>query len=254
MAIKRFNNVTLPLLTYSPTSRNHRVSGFEVAGDECSSLSSYTLTNGQDNVGEVIEAAYRQILNEQQMLSFNRQKLLESQLRIGSLTVREFIRGLLLSDAFRRRNYECNNNYRFAQMCIQRVLGREVYDQREKIAWSIVLATKGLEGFVDALLSSDEYLENFGEDTVPYQRRRILPQHNTGDITFAHMARYDDSHLAQLKALGNDFSADRYVPGLVRLPSPALQKVGAAITIFGAVFLSGLVFATILSWFGWLKI
>lgn len=29
-------------------------------------------------------------------------------------------------------------------MCIQRVLGRDVYNDREKLAWSIVLATKGL--------------------------------------------------------------------------------------------------------------
>jgi phycobilisome rod-core linker protein len=54
-------------------------------------------------------------------------------------------------------------------MCIQRLLGRDVYNEREKIAWSIVLATKGLKGFIDDLLDSPEYLANFGYDTVPYQ-------------------------------------------------------------------------------------
>ena len=91
----------------------------------------------------LISAAYRQIFNEQQLLKSNRQTFLESQLRFGQLSVRDFIRGLATSDPFRQRNYECNNNYRFVQMCVQRILGREVYSDREKLAWSIVLATKG---------------------------------------------------------------------------------------------------------------
>jgi phycobilisome rod-core linker protein len=49
-----------------------------------------------------------------------------------------------------------NNNYRFVEMCIQRVLGREVYDPKEKLAWSIVLATKGIKGFIDSLLGVSE--------------------------------------------------------------------------------------------------
>lgn len=53
-------------------------------------------------------------------------------------------------------------------MCIQRLLGREAYSEQEKIAWSIVIATKGLPGFIDALLNSQEYLENFGYDTVSF--------------------------------------------------------------------------------------
>lgn len=41
-------------------------------------------------------------------------------------------------------------------MCIQRVLGRDIYSEREKLAWSIIIASKGLEAFVDSLLDSDE--------------------------------------------------------------------------------------------------
>ena len=123
----------------------------------------------------------------------------------SKITVKSFIRGLLLSDSFRRLNYDCNNNYRFVELCIQRVLGRYVYDEREKLAWSIVLATKGLQGFVDELLNTEEYLDNFGEHTVPYQRRRILPQRVEGDLPFARMARY-----------GTDFRD--------KLPTPMVRK------------------------------
>ena len=43
------------------------------------------------------------------------------------------------------------------------------------------MATKGLQGFIDALLDSEEYLTNFGYNTVPYQRRRVLPGRAEGE-------------------------------------------------------------------------
>jgi phycobilisome rod-core linker protein len=194
--------MTLPMLSYPPTSQNQRVADYGVAGDE--TPQKYITTNllSGSEMDELIWAAYRQIYNEQQLLNSNRQKTLESQLRNGQITVRDFVRGLVLSEPFRRRNYDCSNNYRFAQMCVQRVLGREVYGDREKIAWSIVLATEGLEGFINTLLNSEEYRSNFGEDTVPYQRRRILPQRDKGDLPFARMPRYGADYRQQLEAMG----------------------------------------------------
>lgn len=188
----------LPLLEYAPLSENHRVEGFEIPGDEQPMI--YTTENllSSSEMEMLIMAAYRRIYNEQQMLESSREPFLESQLRADQITVRDFIRGLVLSDSFRRLTFDCNDNYRFAEICVQRLLGRNVYGEREKIAWSAVLMTKGLKGFVDALLSSDEYLSNFGYDTVPYQRRRILPQQDEGEVTFEHMSRYGESYRAQL--------------------------------------------------------
>ncbi len=194
--------MVIPLLSYSFSTQNQRVDGYEVPGDEQPRIYTTQYLLSELELDELIKAAYRQIFNEQQLLLSNRQICLESQLRFGQITVREFVRGLLLSDSFRRRNYEPNNNYRFVQMCIQRVWGREVYDNREKLAWSIVLATKGLQGFVDALLSSEEYLKNFGDDTVPYQRRRILPLQIQGDLPFARMPRYGADYRYKLEELG----------------------------------------------------
>ncbi|BAY27523.1 phycobilisome rod-core linker polypeptide [Calothrix sp. NIES-2100] len=182
--------MSIPLLEYAPLSQNHRVEGFEVPGDEQPRI--YTTDNllAGSEMDMLIMAAYRQIFNEQQTLDSYRQRFLESQLRAGQITVRDFIRGLVMSDSFRRLTYNSNNNYRFAEICIQRLLGRNVYSDREKLAWSIVLATKGLQGFIDELLNTEEYLSNFGYDTLPYQRRRILPQRTQGELPFARMARY----------------------------------------------------------------
>ena len=223
--------MTISLLEYSPSSQNQRVEGFEIPGDE--QPRQYTLDNlpKGTEVDEIFWAAYRQIFNEQQIITANRQKALESQLRNGQITTQDFIRGLLLSDSFRRLNYETNNNYRFVELCIQRVLGRPVYNNSEKLSWSIVLATKGLQGFVDALLTSEEYLNNFGFNTVPYQRRRILPQRAQGELPFARMARYDSYHLDELYRTGQlrkfsqgivDRSASVYRRVLFLVPASAV--------------------------------
>lgn len=68
---------------------------------------------------------------------------------------------------------ETNDNYRLVDITFKRFLGRATYGKDEQIAWSIVIATKGLAGFIDAVVDSEEYRQNFGDDIVPYQRRRF---------------------------------------------------------------------------------
>jgi phycobilisome rod-core linker protein len=196
----------IPLLSYTSTSRNQRVCGYEIPSDEQPRIYSTENLLSPVEMDTLILVAYRQIFNEQQMLSSNRQRFLESQLRVGQITVKEFIRGLITSDSFRRLTYNSNNNYRFVQICIQRVLGREVYNEQEKLAWSIVLATKGLQGFIDDLLNHEEYLSNFGDNTVPYQRRRILPGRSQGELPFERMARYGTDYRDKLPV------SKKYVP------------------------------------------
>jgi phycobilisome rod-core linker protein len=67
---------------------------------------------------------------------------------------------------------ETNSNYRLVDISFKRFLGRATYGKDEQIAWSIVIPTRGFNGFIDALVDSDEYRQNFGDYIVPYQRRR----------------------------------------------------------------------------------
>ncbi|MDY7020438.1 MAG: phycobilisome rod-core linker polypeptide [Cyanobacteriota bacterium] len=235
--------MAIPLLEYKPVSQNVRVSGYEVPGDEQPRIySAENLPSGTE-WDEIIWAAYRQIFSEHQLLKSNRQKFLESQLKFGQITVRGFIRGLATSDPFLRLNYQTNSNYRFVEMCVQRILGRDVYSEREKIAWSIVVATKGPVGFIDALLNSDEYLENYGDEIVPYQRRRVLPQRNQGETPFnLKTPRYGDYHRAQLgfPQMIWQTSVRRFTPqeqqakegdpskflGMARQVTPAVNNIG----------------------------
>ena len=239
--------MSIPLLEYSPTSQNHRVIGYEISGEEQPKIYNSENLLSAAEMDQLIEAAYRQVFNEQQMLRSNRQRELESQLRNGQITVRDFVRGLVMSESFRRRNYEVSNNYRFVQMCVQRILGRDVYQEKEKLAWSIVLATSGLQGFIDALLNSEEYMNNFGYDTVPYQRRRILPQRDSGELPFARMPRYGADHRAVLQEMGY-FSGK--IPSVQPYYPPAqVLLAGKIITIAGATILGlGTVAVALAAW------
>ena len=171
--------MSIPLLEYKPRSQNSRVDGYDVGTDDQPRIYSAENAFSETEIKELIDAAYRQIF----FYAFNsdREIFLESQLRNRQITVRDFIRGLLLSETFRNSFYEKNSNYRFVEQVIERALGRQVYNEREKIAWSIKIGTKGLKGFIDELLDSDEYMENFGYDIVPYQRRRVLAGRQTGE-------------------------------------------------------------------------
>ena len=183
--------MAIPLLEYSPNSQNQRVSGYEVPGDEQPRTYSTDNLLSPSDMDNLIEAAYRQIFFH--AFAADRERFLESQLRSGQITVRDFVRGLLLSNTYKRSFYDLNSNYRFVEHTVQKALGRDVYSQREKIAWSIVVATKGIAGFVDDLLNSEEYLEAFGYDTLPYQRRRVLPGRAEGERPFNITSpRYDE--------------------------------------------------------------
>jgi phycobilisome rod-core linker protein len=189
--------LTIPLLNYIPSSQNSRVEGYIVGGDEQSfGFTSDNVTCDSD-WAVLIEAAYRQIFFH--AFKCDRQVVLESQLKNGQLTVRDFIRGLLLSETFTNSFYNKNSNYRFVEQCVQRVLGRDVFSEREKIAWSAVVMTKGAAAFIDELLNSQEYLDNFGYNTVPYQRRRSLASRETGEIPFnIKSPRYDAYYRSQI--------------------------------------------------------
>ena len=144
-----------------------------------------------DNIDTVIESAYRQVFFH--AFKSDRDSFLESQLRDGQITVRDFIRGLTLSDTFTRTFYGFNSNYKVVRHLCERILGRKVNGKGEELSWSIVIATKGLQGLVDVLMDSQEYLDTFGYDTVPYQRNRVLPGRELGETPFnITTPRYDE--------------------------------------------------------------
>ncbi|MBW4654011.1 MAG: phycobilisome rod-core linker polypeptide [Kaiparowitsia implicata GSE-PSE-MK54-09C] len=176
----------LPVLKYNPSTQNQRVQSFGTVDTNGDLPVIYRLEDATDSSGvdELIHAAYRQVFNEQEMLRFNRQIALETQLRNRAISVRDFIRGLAKSERFYSLVVESNDNIRLVELAIKRLLGRNPYNQEELIAWSIQIATRGWSGFVDALMDGDEYATAFGDGTVPYQRKRM------GDRPHSFTPRY----------------------------------------------------------------
>ena len=183
--------MALPLLNYAQTTQNNRVAPIRVSSDEDVRAIALDIAADANNLDTVIESAYRQIFFH--AFKTDREPFLESQLRDGQITVRDFIRGLCLSETFQRSFYNLNSNYKVVRHLVEKVLGRKTHGQSEEISWSIVLATKGVRGMVDALLDSEEYLDSFGYDTVPYQRNRVLPGRELGETPFnVTTPRYDE--------------------------------------------------------------
>ena len=164
--------MSIPLLEITPSSQNQRVEGYEVPDDDDRQLYRLNEVSSDFEIKELIWAGYRQIFSEHLILEKYRQPFLESQLKNRAISVREFIRGLGKSEVYRDLVAATNDNYRLVDITFKRFLGRATYGKDEQIAWSIVIATKGLSGFIDAVVDSEEYRQNFGDDTVPYQRRR----------------------------------------------------------------------------------
>lgn len=182
--------MALPLLATPPLSAHARVRSFSIGSDESPRRAPLGGRLSAASSDEQIEQAYRQIFFH--AFKVDREPVLESRLRNGQISMREFVRGLLYSNKFRNDFYRCNSNYRMVDQIVGRVLGRPVHGQPERLALSILIAQRGIAGLADHLLDSAEYRDAFGDDEVPHQRSRVLPGRPSGDQPFNQQApRYD---------------------------------------------------------------
>ncbi len=128
----------------------------------------------------VTQAAYRQIF-ERDVAPYvvqNEFTSLESKLGNGEINLKEFIEGLGCSQLYLREFYAPYPNTKVIELGTKHFLGRAPVDQGEIRKYNQILATQGLKGFIQEMLSSPEYAECFGEDTVPYRRFPTLPAAN----------------------------------------------------------------------------
>ena len=227
---------------------NSRVNSFAVLGEQTSrqSQSAPGNINGGQNGSEIdnlINQAYRQIFFH--AFKADRDLNLESQLRTGQITIRDFIRSLLLSKKCRDDFYQCNSNYRYVEQMVGRILGRSTYSRQESISLSILVAEQGRAVFIDKLLDSEEYLSNFGVDTVPFQRSRILPGQAIGTLPFNQAYPRYGSYWRDISAkrAPSDWSYDQFGPRPIWLagaPSPLAKKIWLNIIAAGGFGLTAL--------------
>jgi phycobilisome core-membrane linker protein len=132
------------------------------------------------NLKQVTAAAYRQIF-ERDVAPYvvkNEFTALESKLGNGEISVKEFIEGLGTSTLYIKEFYAPYPNTQVIEFGTKHFLGRAPLDQAEIRKYNQVLASEGIRGFIQSMLNTPEYADNFGEDTVPYRRYPTLPAAN----------------------------------------------------------------------------
>ncbi|TRU84844.1 MAG: photosystem I reaction center subunit X [Microcystis novacekii Mn_MB_F_20050700_S1] len=131
-------------------------------------------------VQNTVCAAYRQIFERDlDPYIINAEfTALESKLSNAEITVKEFIEGLGGSDLYLKEFYAPYPNTKVIELGTKHFLGRAPLNQKEIQKYNQILATQGLKAFIGAMVNSMEYLQLFGEDTVPYRRFPTLPAAN----------------------------------------------------------------------------
>ena len=124
-----------------------------------------------DEKNLVIRACYRQIFERDIAKAYNFNfSDLESQVKNGQLSIKEFIRFLGKSSIYKKQFYEPFVNSRVLELAFRHFLGRGPSSIEEFQKNFSILSKRGVDGLIDNLINSSEYADYFGEETVPYIR------------------------------------------------------------------------------------
>jgi phycocyanin-associated rod linker protein len=117
-----------------------------------------------------IRAVYRQVFGNDYIMASERLKEAESLLCNGSITVRDFVRAVAKSELYKSKFLYNNFQTRVIELNLKHLLGRAPYDESEVVYHLDLYQNKGFEVDIDSYIDSEEYLENFGDNIVPYYR------------------------------------------------------------------------------------
>ena len=119
----------------------------------------------------VVKAAYRQIFERDITRAYSQSiSYLESQVKNGDISMKEFVRRLGKSPLYRQQFYQPFINSRALELAFRHVLGRGPSSREEVQKYFSIVSNGGLAALIDALVDSQEYADYFGEETVPYLR------------------------------------------------------------------------------------
>jgi phycobilisome core-membrane linker protein len=175
----------------------------------------------------VISAAYRQVFGRE-VYSGQRSNVAEIKLENGEITMKEFIRIIAKSEAFRKTYWSSLYIMKAVEYIHRRLLGRPTYGRKETNAYFDICAKKGFYALVDAIIDSQEYTEAFGEDTVPYERYLTpkglsLRSMRVGTLAEKGMMPIPDTSVPRFVELGS-VGEDRSIPDVQRRISQGVNR------------------------------
>ncbi|MEH1832971.1 MAG: phycobilisome rod-core linker polypeptide [Nostoc sp.] len=180
---------------------------------------SVSLTNNSPTA--VIQGAYRQIFGRDVFEGQRLTSVVESELLSGEITMREFIRQLTKSKLFRKTYWEPLYVTKAIEYIHRRLLGRPTYGREEMNRYYDICANQGFYALIDKIIDSAEYIEVFGEDTVPYERY-VTPR----GLVMRQSSAAHALNLSEKSLLSSPSELDRFVPNngngkIQRLPESA---------------------------------
>jgi phycoerythrin-associated linker protein len=142
-----------------------------------------TANQDRGHAADIIRAAYRQVFGNRYLMELDVCPSIEALFINGDLTVQGLVTALAQSETYRRFYLEPNNPYRFVELNFKHLLGRPPRNQAEISEHVSRLANEGLEAEINSYTYSNEYLNNFGTDTVPFTRTSTT---EVGESTLAY--------------------------------------------------------------------
>jgi phycocyanin-associated rod linker protein len=124
----------------------------------------------ENDTKAVINAVYRQVLGNDYLMTSERLISLESLLRNGQLSVRDFVRAVAKSELYKTKFLYPHFQTRVIELNIKHLLGRAPYDESEVVEHLDRYQNEGFDADIDSYIDSAEYEENFGDSIVPYYR------------------------------------------------------------------------------------
>ena len=165
----------------------------------------------EDDLQAVIRAVYKQVLGNAHLLESDRFTTAESLLRDGDITVRGFVSLVANSDLYKALFFESSAQYRFIELNFKHLLGRAPQNQAEISAHVQTYSALGYEAEIASYIDSDEYIQSFGENTVPYARG-TQTQAGIANIgfnrTFALLGGFASSDSSTKSALVTDLASN----------------------------------------------
>ncbi|CDN13553.1 Phycobilisome phycoerythrin-associated linker polypeptide [Richelia intracellularis] len=124
----------------------------------------------EDDLQVLIQRVYKQVLGNQYVMENERLYSAESLLRNSDISVRNFVRILAHSTLYQSLFFDKSSQYRFIELNFKHLLGRPPQDQSEVAEHVALYNSEGYDAEIDSYIDSEEYIQNFGEDIVPYPR------------------------------------------------------------------------------------
>jgi Phycobilisome Linker polypeptide len=125
--------------------------------------------NSVEAKANVLYAAYKHVFGNAYLMEEERAALAvaESDFLGNTLSVKELVRALAKSSAYRTRFFEKTSPYRYVELNCKHLLGRGPTGQAEVSEHVQRVVNEGFDADIDSFIDSAEYDARFGSDSVP---------------------------------------------------------------------------------------